>query len=146
MAERESQRKEMEELKDGTKSLEEELVHAREDRNKAVAISRKFHDFIGHPGNIVNKTQLYDKSTGQPGSSSRPKTIWCMVDYSTKIEKLLKEICTLLQPVGQQPEPKPATQQAAPKLIEQQPPAPATTLVAQPKECAIPTRRQDPTL
>ena len=85
VAERESQRKEVEELKDRTKALEEKLVCAREDRNKAVVISRKFHDFIGHPGDVVNKARLYKESTSKPGSLSRPKIIQCVVDYSTKI-------------------------------------------------------------
>ena len=51
-----------------------------------------------------------------------------MVDYSIKIEKLLKEMRTLLQPAGQQPL------------------APATTLVAQLEESATPTGRPDPML
>ena len=42
----------MEELKDQVKAMEEELKHAQEDRNKAAAISQKFHDFIEHPGDI----------------------------------------------------------------------------------------------
>ena len=93
--------KEIEQLKSWTKAMEEELVRAREDRNKAIAISEKFHNFIGHLGDVINKARLYDESMGQPGASPGSKIIWCMVNYSTKIEKLLKETCTLLQLAGQ---------------------------------------------
>ena len=53
---------------------------------------------------------------------------------------------TLLQPVGHQPEPEPATQQAASEPAGHQPLALATTLVVQLEECATPTGRSDPTL
>ena len=99
----------MGELKGQTKAMEEELEHVQEDRNKAIAISRKFHDFLGHLGDVINKAQLYNESTGQSRASPRPKIIRCMVDYNTKIEKLLKEMCTLLQLAEQQPTLEPAT-------------------------------------
>ena len=124
----------------------EELKCAREDWNKATAISSKFHNFLGHLGDIVNKAQLYDESTSQPGTLSGPKIIWCMVDYSTKIKKLLKEMRTLLQLVGKQPEPTPAMQQPTPEPTGKQPPAPSTIPVAQPEELTPPTERPDPML
>ena len=56
-------------------AVEEELVRTREDRNKAIAISWKFHNFIEHPSDVVNKARLYDKSIGQPGASLGSKII-----------------------------------------------------------------------
>ena len=53
----------------------EELVRVREDRNKANIISRKFHNFVGHPGDVVNKVRLYDKSVGQSRASLAPKPV-----------------------------------------------------------------------
>ena len=79
----------------------EDLVRAREDRDKAVSISLKFHDFVGHLSNVVNKTRLFDKSAGQLGASPASKVIRCLVDYNAKMEKLLREMQTLLQPAGQ---------------------------------------------
>ena len=118
----------------------EELVSAREDRNKANAISRKFHDFVEHPSDVVNKARLYDESVGQLGASPAPKVIRCLVDYNAKMEKLLKEIQTLLQPGSQQP----TTQQPTPEPAEQPTLAPVTTPLAQSEEHAIPTRTTDP--
>ena len=91
--------KEMEALKATTKA---KLMGAWERQNKALAISRKFHDFIGHAGDVINKAQLYNEGMGQPGASPRPKVIRCLVDYDSKMEKLLKEMRALLQPAEQQ--------------------------------------------
>ena len=84
--------KKLEERKDRVKALEEELKSAREDWDKAVVMAWKFHAFMGYPGNVVNKARLYNESTSQPGTSSGAKVIRCMADYSTKIEKLLREM------------------------------------------------------
>ena len=94
------------------KAIEEELKGARVDQDKAVVMARKFHAFMEYPGDVVNKAWLYDESTSQPGTLSGPKIIRCMVDYSSKIEKLLTKMRILLQPVGAQPERALATQQA----------------------------------
>ena len=103
-----------------------------------MVMARKFHAFVEYPGDVVNKAWLYDKSTSQPGTSLGPKIIRYMVDYSTKIEKLLREMRILLQLVGTQPEPAPATQQPTP--------ARAPTPITQPEEVTLPTGRPDPTL
>ena len=68
-------------------------------------MARKFHAFVGYPGKVVNKARLYDESSKKPGTPSRAKVIRCMVDYSTKIEKLLREMGILFQPVRAQSEP-----------------------------------------
>ena len=80
----------------------EELVRARENQNKAEAISRKFHEFVGHPGDVVNKAQLYDKGSSQQGTPMGAKIVWFLVEYNAKMEKLLREMRTLFQPTGQQ--------------------------------------------
>ena len=51
-----------------------------------------------HPGDVVNKAKLYDESMGQPGVLLAPKVIRCLVDYNTKMEKLLKEMQVLFYP------------------------------------------------
>ena len=58
-----------------------------------------------YPGDVVNKARLYDQCAKQLDTSSRAKMMRCMVDYSTKMEKLLKELRALLQPTGVQPKP-----------------------------------------
>ena len=80
----------------------EDLVCPREHRDKAVAIFQKFHNFVGHPSDVVNKALLYNKSMGQPRVMPAPKVIRCLVDYNAKMERLLKEMRTLLQLAEQQ--------------------------------------------
>ena len=63
-------------------------------------MTRKFHAFVGYLCDVVNKAQLYDDNMGQPGVAPAPKVIRCLVDYSAKIEKLLKEMRALLQPAN----------------------------------------------
>ena len=125
----------------------EDLVRAREDRDKVVSISLKFHNFVGHPGDIINKAWLYDESACEPGASSALKVIRCLVDYNAKMEKLLREMQTLLQSAEQQlATPQPTTQQPAPESTEQPTPAPVTTPPTQLEEPVAPTGTVDSTL
>ena len=103
-----------------------------------MVMARKFHAFVGYPSDIVNKARLYDESTSQSGMSSGAKVIRCMVDYSTKIEKLLREMHILLQPAGLQLEPALATQQSTP--------TPTSIPAASPEVVTLPTGRPNPTL
>ena len=100
-------RKETEELKDRITALEAKVKSAREERDKAKEVARKIHTFMGHPGDVVHKAHLYDQCALQPDTALGAKVIRCMVDYSTKMEKLLKELRALLQPARVQPEPTP---------------------------------------
>ena len=60
VATKEVQIKEVEALK---VAAEAEPLSAWEERNKAIAISWRFHNFVEHPGNVVNKARLYDEGT-----------------------------------------------------------------------------------
>ena len=53
---------------------------------------------------MFNKARLFDHGLKQPTTDSGVKIMQCMVDYSLKMEKTLKELRTLLQPTGSQPE------------------------------------------
>ena len=100
----------------------------------------KFHTFMRYPSDVVNKARLYDEYASQLGTSSGAKVIRCIVDYSTKIEKLLREMRIFLQPVGAQLEPAPATQQLTSA------PAPVPTIVISPDMVIPPAERPDPIL
>ena len=101
--------KETEELKDRIAALEAEMKSVREEHDKAKEVAQKIHAFMGYPGNVVNKARMYDQCAQQSNTTSGAKMMQCMVDYSTKMEKLLKELRALLQPTGIQPEPAPTT-------------------------------------
>ena len=76
----------------------EEKVRAQEDREKAVTMAWKFHAFVGYPGDVVNKARLYNDNMKKSEVAPVPKVIQCLVNYSGKMEKLLKELRALLQP------------------------------------------------
>ena len=73
-------------------TVDEELVSAQEDRDKAEAISHKFHEFVGHLGDVVNKAWLYDEGSSQQRTPNGAKIVRFLVDYNAKMEKLLREM------------------------------------------------------
>ena len=97
MEKKESRLKEVEELKGKTKAMEVELAAARKERDEETTINRMFWYFIKNLGDVVNKVKLYDKGMSRPGASPEPKLVRFLVDYNTKMEKMLKEMRALLQ-------------------------------------------------
>ena len=126
-------RKEMEELKNRIMTIEEEVKTTREERDKAKEVTRKIHSFLGFPGDVLNKAGLYDQGLRQPETESGAKMMYCMVDYSSKMEKMLKELRVLLQPIGSQLEPA-ATPTPGPNIVPAPTPSPGfvTPSVSQP--------------
>ena len=122
--------KEEEELKDRIKALEVEVKSTRKDRDKAMEVAQKIHAFVGYLSDVVNKARLYDQCAKQLETSSGAKVIRCMVNYSTTIKKLLKEMYILLESVGAQPKTAPATQQptSTPALAPTPVPVPTASL------------------
>ena len=117
--------------------VEVELVVARRVRDEVTTISRMFQDFVGNSGNVINKARLYDQGMNQSGALTRRKIVRFLVDYNTKMEKLVKGMRALLQPAGQQ---------QSPKLAKQSTPSSVTTPTVQPNERATTTGTADPTL
>ena len=126
-------RKEMEELKDRITVVEEEVKTAREERDKAKKVARKIHSFLGFSGDVLNKAHLYDQGLRQPQTGSKAKMMRCMVNYSNKMEKTLKELRVLLQPTGSQAE-SAATPAPGPSTVPAPTPSPGfvTPPISQP--------------
>ena len=97
-------RKEVGELKNRIKAVEKEVKTARAECDKSKEVAQKVHGFLGYPGDILNKARLYDHGLKQPTTDFGVKMMRCMVDYSLKLEKTLKELRSLLHPTGAQPE------------------------------------------
>ena len=98
-------RKEVEELKDRIKAMEKEVKTARAERDKSKEVTQKVCRFLGNPGDVLNKARLYNHDLKQPSTDSSVKMMRCMVDYSLKMEKTLKELRVLLHSTGAQPKP-----------------------------------------
>ena len=120
-------RAENKELKDRMKEAEKEVKVARTERNKSKEIAQKVCNFLGSPGDVLNKARLFDHGLKQPATDSGVKMMRCMIDYSQKMEKTLKELRSLLKPTGDQPE-QAGTLGAGPSTI----PVPTTSFVTPP--------------
>ena len=60
-------------------------------------MARKFHAFVGYPGDVVTKARLHDESMKKSEVVPAPKVLRALIDYSGRMEKLLEEMRTLLQ-------------------------------------------------
>ena len=98
-------RKEVEDLKNRIKAAEKEVKTARAKQDKLKEVAQKVHGFLENPDDVLNKARLFDHGLKQPTTDSSVKMMQCMVNYGLKMEKMLKELHTLLQPTGAQPEP-----------------------------------------
>ena len=98
-------RKEVEELKNWIKVAEKEVKTARAERDKSKEVAQKVHKFLGNSSDILNKARLLDHGLQQPTTDSGVKIMQCIVDYDLKMEKTLRELRVLLQPIEAQPEP-----------------------------------------
>ena len=87
----------MEEAKKAIKIARTEWIRSKE-------IAQQVSKFLGSPGDVLNKARFFDHGLKQPATDSGVKIIRCMIDYSQKMEKTLKELRTLIQPTGGQPE------------------------------------------
>ena len=97
-------RTENKELKDQIKEAEKEVKATRTERDRSKEIGQQVSKFLGSPGDVLNKARLFDHGLKQPATDSGVKMMRCMIDYSQKMEKTLKELRTLLQPTGGRPE------------------------------------------
>ena len=115
------------ELKDRMKEAKKEVKAAWTERDKSKEIAQKVSKFLGSSGDVLNKARLFDHGLKQPTTNSGIKIMRCMIDYSQKIEKTLKELLTLLQPTEGRPE-QAGTLGAGPSTT----PAPTTSFVTPP--------------
>ena len=120
-------RAENKELKDQMKEAEKEVKVARMERDKSKEITQKVCKFLGSPGDVLNKARLFDHGLKQPATESGVKMMRCMIDYSQKMEKTLKDLRSLLKPTGEQLE-QAGTPGVGPSTI----PAPTASFVTPP--------------
>ena len=97
-------RAENKELKDRMKEAEKEVKVARTEQDKSKEIAQKVCKFLGSPGDVLNKARLFDHGLKQPATDFGVKMMCCMIDYSQKMEKTLKELRSLLKSTGEQSE------------------------------------------
>ena len=97
-------------------TAEEARALAESESTKWHGVSRKFFDSLGFPGDVVTKARIFDQCMKKPEAVSAAKIQRMLVDFSARIENLLKEIRLAFQlgdrgyeagPSEQRPEPVP---------------------------------------
>ena len=78
-------------------ATEEARALAESESTKWHGVSRKFFDSLGFPGDVVMKARIFDQCMKKPEAVSAPKILRMLVDFSARIENLLKEIRSAFQ-------------------------------------------------
>ena len=109
-------------------------IRAEAESTKWHGVSCKFFDSYGSPGDVVTKARIFDQCMKKPEAVSAAKILWMLVDFSGRVENLLKEIWSGFQlgdrgheagPSEQRPEPVPGPSRP-------EPPSPPTATPAAP--------------
>ena len=86
----------MEEAKAQAAATVEERIWAEAEREKWYGISQKFFNFVGFSGNVVTKARVFDQCMKKSEAVFAPKILRMLVDFSGRVENLLKELRLLL--------------------------------------------------
>ena len=73
-------------------AAEEARIQAEAESTKWHGVSRKFFDSFGFPGDVVTKARIFDECMKKPEVESAVKVLRMLVDFSRRVENLLKEI------------------------------------------------------
>ena len=73
-------------------AAEEARAFAESESTKWHGVSRKFFDSLGFPGDVVTKARIFDQCMKKPEAVSATKILRMLVDFSARVENLLKEI------------------------------------------------------
>ena len=127
----------LEEAEARVAAVEEGQIWAEAESTKWHSVSRKFFDSFGFPGDMVTKARTFDECMKKPEAVSAPKVLRMLVDFSGRVENLLKEIRLVFQYGGQGYEAGPSEQRPkpVPELVRPEPSSPPT-----PTPGAPPTR------
>ena len=117
-------------------TAEEGRIRAEAESTKWHGVSRKFFDAFGFPGDVVTKAWTFDECMKKPEAVSASKVLQMLVDFSGRVENLLKEIRLVFQYGSQGYEAGPSEQR--PDLV----PEPARP---EPSSPPAPTPRAPPT-
>ena len=86
--------------------------------NLSLAFNQKLETYVGHTGDVVNKTQLFDVNLAQNPVTAK-KVIPVLVDFADKMEELLDEMRILFD--GLQPEVPPVVAENLPDISSEIP-------------------------
>ena len=101
-------------------------IRAEAESTKWQSVSQKFFDSVAFAGDVVTKARLYDQCMKKPEAVSAPKVLRMLVDFSGRVENLLKELWLVFQhgERGQEAEPSDRHPESGPKPARLEPTSP----------------------
>ena len=113
---------------------EEAQALAESESTKWHGVSRKFFDSFGFPGDVVTKAGIFDQCMKKLEAVSAAKILRMLVDFSARVENLLKEIRSAFQlgDGGHEASPSEQRSEPVPKPSRPEPPSPPTATPAAP--------------
>ena len=126
-------------------AAEEARIRAEAESTKWHGVSRKFFDSFRFPGDVVTKAWIFDECMKKPEAMSAVKVLRMLVDFSGRVENLLKEIRLAFQlgnrgheagPSEQRPEPIPSS----PPITTTAAPSTGAPSASTPRPEAIPSQ------
>ena len=82
----------LEEAEAHAAAVEEGRIRAEAESTKWHGVSQKFFDSFRFFGDVVTKARTFDECMKKPEAVSAPKVLRMLVDFSGRVENLLKEI------------------------------------------------------
>ena len=115
-------------------AAEEAQALAESESTKWHNVSRKFFDSFGFPGDVVTKARIFNQCMKKSEAVSAAKILRMLVDFSARVENLLKEIRSVFQLGDRGHEAGPSEQRLEPIPEPSQPelPSPLTATPAAP--------------
>ena len=131
-------------------AAEEAQALAESESTKWHGVSHKFFNSFGFSGDVVMKARIFDQCMKKPEAVSIAKIVRMLVDFSTRVENLLKEIRSVFQLGDRGHEAGPSEQRpkTVPEPARPEPPSPPTATQAAPPtgapSASIPRPRATP--
>ena len=115
-------------------AAEEARIRAEAESTKWHGVSWKFFDSFGFPGDVVTKARIFDECMKKPEAVTAVKVLRMLVDFSGRVENLLKEIRSafLLGDRGLEAGPFEQRLEPVPEPSRPDPSSPPTTTTAAP--------------
>ena len=119
----------LEEAEARTAAAVEGRIRAEAESAKWHCVSRKFFNSVGFAGDIVTKARLFDQCMKKPEAVSAPKVLRMLVDFSERVENLLKELRLVFQhgEQGQEAGPFERRPELGPEPARPEPTSPPTS-------------------
>ena len=113
-------------------AAEEARAFAESESTKWHGVSRKFFDFLGFPDDVVTKARIFDQCMKKPEAVSATKILQMLVDFSARVENLLKESAFQLGDRGHEAGPSEQRPDPVPGLSRLERPSPPTAIPGAP--------------